>query len=883
MDSAHRQRLRELFDAAMDLEAPERASFVAQMCEGDPDIRSSLESLLAHADETGSSFDRAMRVVADLGDSLPTRLDLVGRTLGQFRVVEKIGEGGMGMVFRATDTRLGRDVAIKILPDAFTRDPERLARFEREARVLASLNHPNIATLFGIEEFEGVRFLVLELVRGQSLASILARGPLPAESAARLAVQIADGLAKAHEAEIVHRDLKPDNLMMTDDGLLKILDFGLATAGLAPDDLKSEMATEAILKTEAGRVLGTTAYMSPEQVRGERLDHRSDQFAFGSVLYEMLTGVRAFSGLTAADTLVEILGSEPDPPEGYAARAPASLRSIIDRCLSKNPAGRYVSTRDLARDLRDAKKGLADQKQQADVGRPQPARRHRWRPWAAIAAVVVLAAAASVLWRSGDGQKEDPKQPFGDGASIAVLPLENLGSDDQEYFADGMTDALITHLSKIKSLKVISRTSVQRYKGSRLSLPEIARELGVDKVLTGSVLHAGGQVRISTQLIEAGTDRNLWAESYEKNIDDILALQGEVAWAIARAVEVEVDPEVEHRIASNRTIDPDAYELYLRGLAEVQKATSGLDWSEDTLHDAVTYFQRAIDLEPEWAEPYAGLGGVYFWLASAGGPDTQAEFYPRARDAASRAIELDPTVAKAHATLGHVKLVRDWDWAGAERSLRRAFALDPNESSWDYGRFLFKGGRYDEAIAMQTRARERSPASVLLARQLGAVYLCAGRPEEAERLATEIIDAHPESPDGYSLLASSLATTGRYDEAVATYEGLQGEDVATFNGLHGEDIAGSLQSASAYGRALAMSGRVDEARQILRGLEERGVDWMPWLYVALGEDEKAMQQIEAAFAVRRDVLLFMGCVPEENRLWENPRFREIYEAIGFPN
>jgi len=873
MDSAHRQRLRELFDAAMDLDTPARASFVVEMCGDDSELKSALESLLAHAAETESSFDQAIREVVDPGDSMPTHLDLVGRTLGQYRVVEKIGEGGMGEVFKARDTRLGREVAIKILPEVFTRDSERLARFEREARVLASLNHPNIATLFGIEEFEGVRFLVLELVRGQSLASILARGPLPPESAARLAVQIADGLAKAHEAEIVHRDLKPDNLMMTDDGLLKILDFGLATAGLAPDDLKSEMATEAILKTEAGRVLGTTAYMSPEQVRGEALDHRSDQFAFGSVLYEMLTGRRAFSGSTAADTMVAILGSEPDPPEGYATRAPASLRSIIDRCLSKNPAGRYVSTRDLARDLRDVKKGLADQKQQADVGRPQPARRHRWRSWATIAAFVVLAAAASVWWQTGDGQEDNvAAPPSGVGASIAVLPLENLGSDDQEYFADGMTDALITHLSKIKSLKVISRTSVQRYKGSRLSLPEIARELGVDKVLTGSVLHAGGQVRISTQLIEAGTDRNLWAESYEKDIDDILALQGEVAWSIARAVEVEVDPEVEHRIASSRMVDPDAYQAYLRGLAEIQKATSGLDSSGDTLEAAVSYFQQAIDLEPGWAEPYAGLGGVYFWLASTGGPDTQAEFYPLARDAASRAIELDPTVAKAHATLGHVKLVRDWDWAGAEWSLRRAFELDPNESSWDYGRFLYKAGRYDEAIAMQTRARERSPASVLLARQLGAVYLCAGRPEEAERLATEIIDAHPESPDGYSLLASTFFNTGKYDESIATYEVIQGGAFTI-----------SPQGASEYGRALAMSGRVDEAQQVLRELEERGFDWMPWLYVALGEDEKAMQQIEAAFEVRRDVLLFMGCISEDNPLWEKPRFREIYEAIGFPN
>ena len=873
MDSERWERLRELFDAALDMEASDRPGFIVRSCAGDSKLQSTLESLLEHSLETGSAFDQALIEAVDLEGLIPTSLDLLGRTLGRYRIIEKIGEGGMGEVYRATDTRLGRDVAIKILPEGFTRDPERLARFEREARVLASLNHPNVATIHGLEEAEGTRYLVLELVDGVTLRSKLVEGALPIKTLVRLAAQIAEGLAKAHAAGIVHRDLKPDNLMLTDDDFIKILDFGLAKAAVEPDDRGSVMPTEPDVKTEPGRIMGTASYMSPEQGRGEALDHRSDQFSFGSVLYEMATGTRAFDEPTDADTLVAIMRSEPERPEDFDARVPQPLRWIIERCLAKDPVDRYDSTRDLARDLRNLSERLREiDDSESEEATPPPRRYKRLRVLGAAFLGLVLIATV-VLWQqSHERVRDEVAAPAAATASIAVLPLENLGPAQQEYFADGMTDALITHLSKIEALKVISRTSVMRYKGSQKSLPEIAHELGVETVLTGSVLHAGDRVRISTQLTEADTDRNLWAESYEQDLGDILALQSEVARAIAGAVKVEVDPDEEARIASSRTVDPEAHEAYLRGLADLEEASRGGPYRRDSIRASFGHLQRAIELEPEWAEPHAKLAHAYRWLAGLGGVDPQAEFYPKSKAAALRALELDDTVAEAHFTLSYVLLHHEWDWAAAEQAILRAVELDPNQSSWGYARFLRLAGRYEEAVEQYTRAWERFPTSPGRRYRLGYSYLCAGRPAEAEAEARRLLEVAPESQYGHKLLGITFLHTSRYEDAVTAFEEIR------------DDLARNHWEVGLIPYARAKAGDLEEAREMLNDLEASGFDyWYPRLYLALGEEDKAMAKIEEAFAVRRDVLLTIQCSPEYERFMEIPRFREIVEAIGFPN
>jgi TolB-like protein/tetratricopeptide (TPR) repeat protein len=548
------------------------------------------------------------------------------------------------------------------------------------------------------------------------------------------------------------------------------------------------------------------------------------------------------------------------------------LRSIVERCLKKNPEDRYESTREMARALRHLKALFWEiiESEIVDTGRAQTSR--NWMPPLVLAVIVVVLVAAVLWWQSRDSVEEEGASSTGLTTSIAVLPLRNLGPGEEEYFADGMTEALITHLSKIEALTVISGTSAMRYKGSQKSLPVIARELGVETVLTGSVLHAGGRVRISTQLTEADTDRNLWAESYDAGRSDILALQSEVARAVAGAVEVKVEPEVEVRMTISKTIDPDAHEAYLRGLAAFNEARSGRPNFRVPLRESFGHFERAIEIEPEWAEPYARLAMAYRWFASVGGPDVQAELYPRAKATALRALELDDNLASAHGTLGYVYLLHEWDWVAAERAHRRAVELDPNQSIWGYARLLEHAGRYDEAIEQVGRARASDPASPLPSRQLARVYLCAGRYEEAEAMAGHLIEVFPGSHHGYQLLANSLLSTERYDEAITLIEG-----------SHGEVAEGSPWMAGGFAYALAKDGRVEEARRMLYELEDAGFDWFPELYWVLGEEEKAMAQIEAAFEVHRDVLLTIRCRTEFENFMENPRFREIIDAIGFPN
>jgi serine/threonine-protein kinase len=812
----------------MDLEASERHGFIEQACEGGPELRDILESLINHSVGTGSAFDQAMDEAVNLEGSIPTSLNLVGCTLGHYRIIEKIGEGGMGEVYRATDTRLGRDVAIKTLPEVFTRDPERLARFEREARVLASLNHPYIATIHGIEETDGVRFLVLELVQGVTLREKLTDGPLPINSLVRLAAQIAEGLAKAHAAGVVHRDLKPENLMLTDDGYVKILDFGLAKAAAEPD-----VPPGRDVQTATGRIMGTASYMSPEQARGDDLDHRSDQFSFGSLLYEMATGARAFEEPSDAETLVAIMRKDPGRPEDFDARIPQPLSRVIERCLAKQPQERYESTHQLVRDLDNLMERLKE-------------------------------ASGTVASRDRPLARES--------ASIAVLPLENLGPGGEEYFADGMTDALITHLAKIKALKVISRVSVMQYKGVHKSLPEIARELGVEKVLTGSVLHAGSRVRVSTQIVEANTDRSVWAESYERDRSDILALQSELARAITEAVEVELDPEVEKRIAVSRTVDPVAHDAYLRGLSDLEEAYLGGPNMRDLLRTAFGHLEQAIELEPEWGSPRDALACGYRLAAGGGSAEVQAEYYAKAKATALEAIELDPNIYRAPTALGLTLGFHEWKWVEAERYFLRAYELNRTVVCWPFAHFLSKAGRCDEAIEHFQRAQERYPGNPLVSVHKGEAYLCAGRPKEAEAEARRIIETCPDLFHGYLHLGMIFLRTGSYEEAVTLLEKAHRDTVASFPWL-----------AEQLPIALAKAGRVEEARKMLRELEGSGADWFPSLYMALGEKEQATSQIEEAFAAHRDFLIDIRCSCEYDGLMEIPRFREIIDAIGFPN
>ena len=549
-----------------------------------------------------------------------------GSLLGPYEVVERLGAGGMGEVYRARDPRLGRDVAIKVLPSAFSADADRLRRFEQEARAASALNHPNILTIHDIGTHNGVSYVVSELLEGETLRERMGGARLSVRRAIDYGVLVARGLAAAHERGIVHRDLKPENLFVTKDEHVKILDFGLAK--LTQPESRSAGGTKVptlVAETEPGVVMGTVGYMSPEQVRGEPVDHRSDIFSFGAVLYEMLSGHRAFGGRSAADTLSAILKEDPPELTQTNLEIPPSLDRVVRHCLEKNPQARIQAARDIAFALEEVPRASAATPPRGVA----PARSRSTLRLAAIGAVVVTLLVVLGINAGKIRERLSGAAPADRVQSIAVLPLQNFSRDaEQEYFADGMTEELITNLAQIGSLRVISRTSVMGYKGTKKRVPEIGGELNVDTVLEGSVQRSGQRVRITAQLVRVSTDQHLWARSYERDLRDVLTLQGEVARAITSEIHVRLRPQEKALLERARAVNPAAHEAHLRCI------------TEKNLKKSMEYFQEAIRLDSTYAASSSGLARVYFFMGLFGGQPPQ-EAFGKERDAAQTAIRLD--------------------------------------------------------------------------------------------------------------------------------------------------------------------------------------------------------------------------------------------------
>src|SRR6266508_2880662 len=612
---------------------------------------------------------------------------MIGETISHYRVLRILGEGGMGVVYEAEDVRLGRHVALKFVVHKKLDRRETVERFEREARAASVLNHPNICTIHDVGEEGGHHFIAMELLEGESLDALLTRGPLPVRKLLELATQIAEALVAAHSRGVIHRDIKPANVFVTSTGLVKIMDFGLAKILQSPaaeslTGSESEVTQTSDLTTP-GLAMGTVSFMSPEQVRGEEVDARSDLFSFGALLYDMAVGEPPFRGSTPAVKLAGILERHPVPPLEIEPTLPARLQDIILKALEKNREERYQSARemlvDLRRLLREIDSGAitgvtsagaaASQPRITAAVAPLPAGRRKY--WIAAAGVgIALLAGALVLWKLGAARSR-PAAPTSrpEIKSLAVLPLEDLSQDPkQEYFADGMTDELIARLSKISALRVISRTSAMRYKGSKKSLPEIARDLQVDTVVEGSVLRSGDRVRINARLIDS-TERQMWSESYDRQLRDVLSIQSDVASAIAREIRVKVAPEESSQLASKGPVDPEAYQLYLQGRVAFSRFTP------ESLTAAVEYFNRAIANDPEYALAYAGLADSYIQLAGRARPPR--ETMPKARLAIERALSIDPNLAEGYASLGQVKLFYEFDWSGAGTEFQRALERNP--------------------------------------------------------------------------------------------------------------------------------------------------------------------------------------------------------------
>ncbi len=754
---------------------------------------------------------------------------MIGTTLTHYRIVESLGRGGMGAVYRAHDERLGRDVAIKVLPADGARDAAERERLRREARTLSRLNHPGIAAIYDLDSQEGVDFLVLELVPGATLEERLRTGPLPEREAVRLGIEVAEALAAAHREGVVHRDVKPANLRLTPDGRVKVLDFGLA---LLSDPLRERAETRTM--SGAGEIAGTLAYMAPEQLVGEAVDARTDLYALGVVLYEAATGRRPFAAPVAAVLIDDILHAPPEHPLHARPDLSPGFAALLLRCLEKKPEQRFRTAEELAAGLRRlASEGGAAPGSLAEA---EPAAGHR-----AL-------------------------------SSIAVLPLENLTRDpEQEYFADGMTEALIAGLARVRGVRVISRTSVMRYKTERPSLSAIARALHVDAVVEGSVLRSGNRVRITAKLIDASADRHLWADTYDRDLGDLFALQSEVAGAVAREIQGRLTAPEETRVVT-RVTDPEAVQAYLKGRFHWEKR------SEEDLVRAIEFFQRAIGRDPLYALAYVGIADSYLALGNFSLRPSQ-ECAARARAAGRRALEIDGSLAEAHTSLAGVADSFDWDRPEAERLFRRAIELNPNYATahhW-YADYLTSMARFDEAMAEVRRAEDLDPLSVVIRSSVGTVLYYARRyPESIDRLLG-LIDLDPSFPPAWRALGGSYEMVGRFEEAVAALE--RARDLTSGSSY---TLMGLAHVYARWGRRETALAIVEDLR---RNAPRRFVSSysLAAIHTALGDVESAFECLARALEERDRALIWLPVAPRFDRLRGDPRFGALVRAVGGPS
>ncbi len=785
-----------------------------------------------------------------------------GTRLGPYEVLSAIGAGGMGEVWRARDTRLGREVAIKVLPASFAGDPGSLARFEREAKAVAALSHPNILAIHDFGTHEGVAYAVMELLEGETLGRKLDRGAIREKQAVDYAIQIAKGLSGAHEKGVVHRDLKPENIFVQKGGHLKILDFGLAKreAPVAPGEETSAPTVSG--HTEPGTVMGTVGYMSPEQVRGQLADHRGDIFSFGAVLYEMLTGRGAFRGDTAVETMNAILKEEPpELAESVSGVSPA-LERVVRHCLEKSPQERFQSARDVAFAL-----GEASSSSGAAPPAPRTPTRLRARVLARAGslAVALAALAAAMFWlRPGTRTIH----------SLAVLPFVNAGGDpNAEYLSDGITESLINSVSQIPGIKVVSRGSAFHYKGKDVDARTVGRELGVAAVLTGRIVQRGLALSIRAELVDARDDTHLWGEEYNRKLSDVLAVQEEITRDISGKLRRRLTGEEKKRLTRRYTENAEAYALYLKGRYSWNKRT------EQGLQEGIGYFQQAIARDPTYALAYAGLADCYALLFNYTGL-ASSETLPKAKAAALRALEIDDTLAPAHATLAITHEMFDWDFPAAEKEYRRSIELDsnyPTAHHW-YSLLLSYLGRHEEAIAEADRAYEADPLSPIISNLRAAVFYNARLYDRAIEAARKTIKLDQNFSVGQLSLGWSLEQKKMYPEAIAALE-----QAVRLSGRWGQAVA-------AVGHARAVSGEREEAIRLIEELKrrsERGQDALvniALVYAGLGQKDEAIVWLEKAYGVRSAwlVQLSLKTDPRWDPLRSDARFQDLQRRIGFP-
>jgi serine/threonine-protein kinase len=869
------QHVARTYEAAIALDPAERETFLTEACAGDDSLRREVDALLYH-EAAEFVLDRPVWVTAASIFDKPHGLG-PGSTLGPYRIQEAIGGGGMGDVFRGIDIRLNRQIAIKVLRGDIAPDHEARARFAREARAVAALAHPHICMLYDVGRHEETDYLVMEYLDGQTLARTLTLGSLPVDSALTHATEVASALDHAHRHGIIHRDLKPANIMLTAGGA-KLLDFGLAklrawegtvSTGHRSTDVHQHQPPFVDrlppgdggeqAPTRGGAVMGTVRYMAPEQIDGREVDTRTDIFSFGAVLYEMLTGRRAFDTRAAATGTVPAAGHDPMPVGSFPPQVPKGIEDIVRRCLAEDPEQRWQSAADIVTELRRASDKLG--------------RRSAGPSWipaeypGTFAALTLLVGLIGLgLWL---GEAPPVSAPANSAPppirSLAVLPLTSLSGED--YFADGMTEQLTADLAGIGGLRVIARTSTMHYKESRKVVPDIARELQVDAVIEGSVLQVGDRVQVTARLIRGTTGQILWTQSFERHFRDLLTLQREIAGAVTRKVDITLAPAAQVRLAGARPIDPEVHREVLLARHQAAKAT------EDGLRNAIQRFAAVISRDPDNGLAYAGLAEAYTSLS--GFYVHPAEAMPKARQAAETALRLDDSLAEAHAALGFIHLVYDWDGPTAEKSLLRA--LDLNSSlamtRLNYAAYLTSQGRREEAVIEIRKAVNLDPLSIRTY-SFGTLFLLfTRRYDEAIELARKGLEFEPESAFTMAFMGVAYAEQRRFDEAVRQLDAAVRLD-------------NSLTIRALQAHVLAVAGRRDEARTVLRQVEDeaRSRYFCPYeiatVYVSLGDDDTAVRWLSKGVEGRADCMPWLGVEPWMDPLRADPRYARLLEEIG---
>jgi serine/threonine protein kinase/Tfp pilus assembly protein PilF len=745
---------------------------------------------------------------------------MIGKTISHYKILEKLGEGGMGVVYKAQDTKLDRIVALKFLPKHLLCDAEAKSRFEQEAKAASALDHPNICTIHEIDEAQGECFISMAYIEGKSIKELVKEKSLSIEEILNIAIQICEGLAKAHKKEIVHRDIKSDNIMLTNDGLVKIMDFGLA---------KLKGVTNL---TKTGSTLGTMQYMSPEQAKGEEVDQRSDIFSFGVVLYEMITEHLPFQGDYEAGIIYSIINEIPEPLAKYRLDVPEELQRVIDKAMEKNREMRYEQVNELSTYLTKFK----------------------------------IEVESKMTGMSETSKKLRP--------SIAVLPFVNLSADpEQEYFCDGMAEEIINTLSQIEDLRVVARTSAFSFRGKEIDVREIGRKLNVQTLLEGSVRKALNRVRITAQLISVEDGYHLWSERFDRDLADVFAIQDEISLAIVDKLKVKLLGDEKEKLLKRYTQNLEAYELYLKGRYHWNRRTP------EALKKAMVHFEQVITKDPEYALAYAGLADCYSMLVQVWVLPPK-EAFPKAKALASKALEIDETLAEAHTSLALALSWFDWDWTEAEREFKRAIELNPNYATahqWFALVLLGCLGRISEAIEEINKALELDPLSLIINTAAGNLYFYAGCYDKAVVQAEKILDMDPTFGFAHQILAEVNERRGKYDEAAE--ELLKSASFIGF--LSQQEVADLRETYASSGR----TGYLRRWLEILLFKAEQGQVLyydIASLYARLDETEKTIEYLEKAYE-EHDVSLSSLLMDDYfAKLRSNPRFIQLVKKMRFP-